>query len=140
MTGPGGFVDLRVPFLVLLGARREHWEHGRAVVSLELRENLTNSWGAAHGGVITALLDAAMAGAAMSADVHQSGVVTVNLSVTFVGAASGVLRAEGRMLRRGRALVFCEAEIRNDSGELVAQGLGTFKVKRRGESAAANAE
>jgi uncharacterized protein (TIGR00369 family) len=140
MTSSRGFFDLQVPFLVLLGARREHWEPGRSVVSLHLREELTNSWNSAHGGVITALLDAAMGGAAMSADIHETGVVTVNLSVTFVRSATGVLRAEGRALRSGRGLVFCEAEIRNGSGGLVAKGLGTFKVKRRGESGGPNAE
>ena len=133
MSTAGGFLDLRVPFLVLLGARREEWERGRAVVSLELREELTNSWNAAHGGVVTALLDAAMAGAAMGPDVHESGVVTVTLSVTFLRAATGTLRAEGRTLQRGGALVFCEAEIQDGSGELVAKGVGTFKVRRRAE-------
>lgn len=140
MTRPTSFVDLGVPFLALLGARREHWEPGRAVVSLELRTELTNSWNAAHGGTITGLLDAAMAGAAMSGDVQESGVVTVTLSVTFLKPATGVLRAEGRTLKSGRALVFCEADVRDGSGELVAKGVGTFKVQRRGEAGAPTAE
>jgi acyl-coenzyme A thioesterase PaaI-like protein len=36
--------------------------------------------------------------------------------------------------------VFCEAEVRDSSGELVAQGVGTFMVKRRGEPVDPNGE
>ncbi len=132
VTRPG-FFGLQIPFLDLLGARSEHWERGRAVVSLDLRKELTNSWGSAHGGIVTSLLDVAMGGAAMTADVHATGVVTVNLSVSFMRSATAHLVAEGRMIRGGRSLVFCEGEVRDGEGEVLAKGVGTFKVKRRGE-------
>jgi uncharacterized protein (TIGR00369 family) len=135
MTRPSGFFGLQVPFLDLLGAHAEHREHGRAVVSLELRKDLTNSWSSAHGGVITSLLDVAMGAAAMTIDDHATGVVTVNLSVTFVRSGAGVLVAEGRLLKGGRSLAFCEGEVRDRDGEIVAKGVGTFKVKRRTEGA-----
>ena len=134
MTRAGSFFGLHLPFLELLGVRADHWEHGRAVVSLELRKDLTNSWGFARGGVLTSLLDVAMGGAAMTVDSHASGVVTVNLSVTFLRSGSGILVAEGRMMKGGRSLVFCEGEVRDCAGEVVAKAVGTFKVKRRGET------
>jgi len=34
----------------------------------------------------------------------------------------------GRVLRRGRTLTACEAEIRTESGRLVAKALGNYKV------------
>lgn len=131
-TRPGGLFGLRIPFLELLGARPEHWEPGRAVVSLDLRRELTNSWGSAHGGIVTSLLDVAMGGAAMAADVRATGVVTVNLSISFMRSATGSLVAEGRMIRGGPSLVFCEGEVRDAAGEVLAKGVGIFKVKRRG--------
>jgi uncharacterized protein (TIGR00369 family) len=133
----GGLFGIQIPFLKLLGARAEHWERGRAVVSLELRKELTNSWGSAHGGIVTTLLDVAMGGAAMSADVHATGVVTVSLTVSFLRSAVGSLVAEGRMIKGGRSLAFCEGEVRDAAGEVLAKGVGTFKVKRRGEGGAA---
>ena len=136
MTRPGSFFGLQVPFLELIGARAERGEHGRVVVSLELRKDLTNSWSSAHGGVVMSLLDGAMGGAAMTAASHATGVVTVNLSVTFIRSGAGSLVAEGRILKGGRSLVFCEGEVRDGEGELVAKGVGTFKVKRRSETAA----
>ena len=128
---PAGLFGLRIPFLELLGVRSEHRERGRAVVSLELRPELTNGWGSAHGGVVTGLLDVAMGGAAMAADVHATGVVTVNLSIGFMRSATGSLVAEERMVRGGRSLVFCEGEVRDADGPVLAKGVGTFEVARR---------
>jgi len=65
------------------------------------------------------------------------GVVTVNLGVTFLHSAKGSLTAEGRVLRGGRTLVFCEGEARDADGHLVAKGVGTFRLKRRKPQAGA---
>ncbi len=136
MTRTTSFFGLQVPFLELIGARVDHWEHGRALVSLELRKDLTNSWSSAHGGIVMSILDAVMGAAAMTPESHAVGVVTVNISVMFVRSGRGVLVAEGRILKGGRSLVFCEGEVRDQEGEVVAKGVGTFKVKRRSEAAA----
>jgi uncharacterized protein (TIGR00369 family) len=122
---------LKVPFLGLLGVHVEHWEKGRSLMSLTLRDELTNSWGFAHGGVVMSLLDVALATAALTTDPDAPGAVTVNLSVNFVGAGSGTLVAEGRLVRRGRSLLFCEGEVRSASGEVVATAIGTFKMRRK---------
>ena len=125
------FFGLTIPFLDLLGARPGHREKGRAVVTLEMRDELTNSWGFAHGGVVMALLDVAMGSAVRSTVEADFGVVTANLSVNFLHAAAGSLTAEGRVLRGGRTLVFCEGEVRDAAGHLVAKAVGTFCLKRR---------
>lgn len=124
------FFGLNIPFLELIGARPELREEGRTVVSLDVRPELTNSWEAAHGAVVMALLDTSMGMAARSANRHAPGVMTVDISVSFLSGGSGKLTAEGRVLRSGRSLVFCEGEVRDESGELVAKALGTFKLRR----------
>ena len=48
----------------------------------------------------------------------------------FLQAGVGRLVAEGRVLRNGRSLIFCEGEVRDVNGELVAKALGTFKLRR----------
>ncbi len=133
MTSPVGeaFFGRKIPFLKLLGARAEHREKGRAVVSIEVRQELTNSWKFAHGGVLLTLLDVAMGSAARTTDGHAAGIVTVSLTVNFIRPCSGLLRAEGRVLRSGRSLVFCEGEVRDASGEVQAKGIGTFRLKKR---------
>ncbi len=127
----GKVFGLAVPFLDLLGVHVEHWERGRSVVSLDVRDELTNSWNLAHGGVVMTLLDVALATAALSTDPDAPGLMTISLSVSFIQAGSGSLRAEGRLLRGGRSVVFCEGEVRTSAGDLLAKGVGTFKVRRR---------
>jgi uncharacterized protein (TIGR00369 family) len=129
--------DLKIPFIELLGAQPVHLEKGRAVVSLDMRPELTNSWEAAHGAVVVALLDVSMAMAARSSNDHANGVVTVDLSVNFTRAGTGRLTAEGRVLRNGRSLVFCEGELHDDSGALIAKAIGTFKLRSREDEAPA---
>lgn len=125
------FFGRKIPFLELLGARAEHREKGLAVVSIDVREELTNSWKFAHGGVVMSLLDVAMGTAARTANGRAVGIITVNLSVSFLRSCSGVLRAEGRVLRRGRSLVFCDGEVRDAGGDVMAKGIGTFRLKSR---------
>lgn len=136
MTSPVGeaFFGRRIPFLELLGARAEHREKGRAVVSIDVRQELTNSWKFAHGGVVMTLLDVAMGSAARTTDEQAGGIVTVSLTVSFLRSCSGLLRVEGRVLRGGRSLVFCEGEVRDASGDVMAKGIGTFRLKRRTEA------
>ena len=55
-----------VPFMQLLGVRREFSEGGRARLVLDARPEFGNVIGAVHGGVIVTLLDVVMASAAVS--------------------------------------------------------------------------
>jgi len=125
------FFGLDIPFIDLLKAKSEHWEKGRAVASIEIRPELHNSWHYAHGGVVMTLLDVTMGSAARSSVPHAAGVVTVDMSVSFISAGQGRLVVEGRVLRSGGSLVFCEGEMRDEAGELVAKALASFKVKRK---------
>lgn len=130
------YFGLHIPYLELLGVRPERRADGVAAVSLDVRPELTNSWDVAHGGVVMALLDCAMAFAARSTVPGAGGVVTVDMAVNFVRAGRGRLGAEGRVLRNGGSLIFCEGEVRDAEGALVAKGLGTFKLRRRDRDAA----
>jgi len=118
----------------------EHREKGRVVVSLEVRRELTNSWGAIHGGVLMTLLDTSMAFAARTAAADVIGVMTVDMTASFIRSATGRLVAEGRILYGARSLVFCEGEARNAAGELIAKAIGTFMLKHAGEDTGADDE
>ena len=126
----------KVPFLEMMGARALVREKGRVVLSLAMRPELANSWGFAHGGVLMTLLDVAMGSAAGTADASAAGVVSVNLSVSFLRAASAPLVAEGRVVGGGRSIVFCEGEVHDQDGHVVAKGQGTFKLRRKSKAAA----
>lgn len=137
MAEPAGSApDLHagVPFVDHLGFEVVEVAVGRCTLGATVRPELTNRWGVAHGGMLMTLLDVAMARAARSPIAPegplQHGVVTVEMKTSFMRPGAGELRAHGRRLHQTATLAFCEAEVRDVSGRLVAHATGTFKYQR----------
>ncbi|MBL8332296.1 MAG: PaaI family thioesterase [Rubrivivax sp.] len=125
------FFGLVVPFLDHLGIRSEHYEDGRTTVSCEVTPALTNHLHSAHGGLIGTLLDVAMSSAARLQLPPGDAAVTVTMTQNFIRApGQGVLRAHGQVRQALRSLVFCDAELIDAEGRLVATASGTFRVLR----------
>jgi len=122
---------VHIPFVELLGFELLVCEAGRAEIALPLRDELTNSWSVAHGGVLMTLLDVAMAGAARSPNqpghATSHGVVTVELKTSFIRPGLGRLLATGTLLHRSASMAFCEARVVDPHGLIVAHATGTFK-------------
>jgi uncharacterized protein (TIGR00369 family) len=119
----------RIPFIQLLKLATDELGHGTAKLSLPVEPQLTNSLGSVHGGVIMSLLDVALCTAARTLHPESQGVITINLSTSFIGAGSGErLLAEARVLKDGRSMSFVEGEARNADGSLVAKAVGTVRV------------
>jgi uncharacterized protein (TIGR00369 family) len=90
----------------------------------------TNSLGTVHGGVIMSLLDVALCTAARTLHPDSIGVITIDLSTSFIGGGSGArLIAEARVLKDARTMSFVEAEARNADGSLVAKAMATVRVR-----------
>ena len=114
-----------IPFARLCGVEPIDFAEGRSRLRLRLGPEHANNLGIAHGGVICTLLDIAM-GTAARCTLGQP-VVTLDMQTSFLSPGRGVLLAEGRIVRAGRRIVFCEAEITTEAGELVAKGSGIVK-------------
>ena len=121
-----------IPFVELLGLELLRFEHGEAEIAITLRDELTNSWGVAHGGVTMTLLDVVMAHAARSPGddgvVETSGVVTVEMKTSFLRPGLGRLVGTGRRLHRTASMAFCEGSLVDAEGQLIAHATGTFKI------------
>ena len=127
----------KIPFVTHLKVQTDALGEGTARLSLPIEAHLTNSLGTAHGGVIMSLLDVALCTAARTLHPDSVGVITIDLSSSFIGAASGPrLVAEARVLKDGRSMSFVEAEAKNEDGSLVAKAIATVRVrlKDKGES------
>src|SRR5690606_3649136 len=119
----------RIPFVEYLGIRLTEQSKERAVIALDRRPELLNSWGSTHGGVIMTMLDYVMGAAVRGHYGADNSVLTVDLSLGFMKpATSEQMIAEGRVLHRGRSTAFCEAEARDQSGTLLAKAIGTFRL------------
>lgn len=113
----------------MIGLQKIRAGEGRAEITLELRPEHRNRRGVAHGGLLSAMLDAALGGAVVSAIRDEEWCGTAQLSVQFRHPGTGpVLTGRGRMERRGRRLAFAEGEVVDSSGRIVATALGTWYV------------
>ncbi|WP_068638535.1 PaaI family thioesterase [Thauera butanivorans] len=122
--------SFRNPFLDLLGAVDDGVGPGWARVALDSRPELTNMHGKVHGGVLMTLLDTTMARAAMARQGFRLSVVSIGVTASFLSPGSGRLRVQARAIGGGRSTCFCEAEILDAEGRIVAKGVGTFKYRK----------
>jgi len=123
---PGG---IKIPFTEHLGVQVVEVTKEHAIVSLQKRPELLNSWGLVHGGVIMTLLDLVMSWAVRGHYEVVGGVLTVDMSVGFMKAGYGdKVLAEGRVLHGGKSTAFCESDARDAEGALLAKAIGTFKL------------
>jgi uncharacterized protein (TIGR00369 family) len=131
---PGGFVrhDRRSP---LTDPWEPIWRRDTdAAVILAVRAGAahTNSRGFVHGGLITALADNAM-GLTCAHRLGDGGrLVTVNLTVDFLGSAQvgQWLAVETEFVRLGGSLAFTQAFVTAD-GEPCARANAVFEVMRK---------
>jgi len=116
------------PFLGTLGCTVDTAEHDRVRLRLAVRPGDVNRNGTLHGGVMASLLATASAFAAGGGD--DVPFVAVDQSIVYlaVGRADTVV-ADGRVLRRGRAIVHAEATVADAEGTALARG---FTVLRPG--------
>ena len=120
----------RIPFVSHLKILTETLGEGSAQLSLPIEPHLTNSIGTVHGGVIMSLLDVALCTAARTLHPDSLGVITIDMSTSFIGGGSGArLLAEARVLKNGRNMIFVEGEAKNEDGALVAKAMATVRVR-----------
>lgn len=122
---------LPMPMTQALGLRGERIGNDRAQVRMLFQREQTNSRGDVHGGAIASLLDCTLAGAVRAHDPAGFGVITVDLTLHFVAAASGDIIATAHCERRGRRISFARGEARAQDGRLLAMATGTFILAAR---------
>ena len=94
-----------------LGYRRVGWSPGETTVEWDAPPDYcfpTSGGPVVQGGLVTALLDAAMGGACWTVLDRDQAFLTADLRVEFLRTTTpGTLRASGEVVRRTRRVVFC---------------------------------
>lgn len=112
-----------------LGIERTAWSAGHTCLEVTVTSDHLNKGGAAHGGLMTVLLDAALGGALVSTLPVASWCATTQLTTSFLAAArlGERLVATGRVVRRGRHVAHLAGDVR--VGErVVASAVGTWAI------------
>lgn len=114
-----------------LGFRLAEVEEGLAVFEGEPGPEHLNPLGGVHGGVALTLIDSAAGCAVHSALPAGLGYTTVETKVNFtrpIRPGGGTIRAEGRVLSRGRQIATADARITDSEGKLLAHGTSTLII------------
>ena len=138
-NSPGpGHVSNRVkpPAAELIGFELSESGNGRAVVLLEASEKHFNPMGTIHGGILCDIADAAMGIAFASTLAAGETFTTVELKINFLRPVRiAKLRAEGRVIQRGRTVGYVECEITDENKKLIAKSNSTCLVLRGDQAA-----
>ena len=95
-------------------------EEGRVELRFPVHESLTIGGGQVQGGIVCSMLDMAMAFA------ENGQLSTASIHVDLLRPATGAyLDVVGQVVQRGRRIIFAEAEMRDDRGQVVARGRQT---------------
>ena len=130
----------RQGFMSTLGASLELVEPGEVHIGLPFSPALSQQHGYVHAGATTAIADSANGYAALTLTPPGYEVLAVEFKINLLAPATAPqLLARGRVLRAGRRLTVCLAEVLGIDGsdhELVATMLSTISARPSGASGA----
>jgi uncharacterized protein (TIGR00369 family) len=120
----------RSPYFKLLSMKLRDVGIGFSVVEIDLARKHLQPFGFVHGGVFASIIDAAAFWAIYYGIRNQdAGATTVDLKLNYLApAASGKLIARGRQIKLGKTLGYAEAEVCDESGNILAHGTSTIII------------
>lgn len=119
------------PIATLIGFSPSELERGRVVFTGTPDARHYNPIGTVHGGYAATLLDSCMACAVHSMLEAGWSYTTLELKVNFVRAitaATGEVRAEGKIIHVGRRMATAEGRLTDARGRLLAHATTTCLV------------
>jgi len=123
------------PIARLLGFNIVEVGEGQAVMELDDGTKHANPMGTLHGGVICDVADAAMGMAYYSTLGEEESFTTIELKINFLKPVwEGLIRAEGKVIKRGKTIGLLQCEETDNKNNLVAFATSTC-MTLRGESA-----
>jgi uncharacterized protein (TIGR00369 family) len=119
------------PISETLGFHLAEADPGRAVFTCVPEFRHYNPIGSVHGGLAATLLDSALGCAIFTTLKRGDGWTTLELKLNFVRAMTkdtGLVRAEGRVIHRGRTVATSEGDLKDASGKLYAHATTTCMI------------
>ena len=103
-------------------------EDGRVVITAEPKGTHLNPAGTVHGGLAATLLDSCMGLAVRSTLPKGTSSTTLEIKISFVRPITpetGLIRAEGVVISRGRRVGTAEGRVTDAKGRLLVHGTTT---------------
>src|SRR5206468_2834935 len=119
------------PIAETIGMRVAEVRPDFAVFEMEAGRRHANPMGTLHGGVLCDLADGAMGVAWASGLGEGESFTTLELKINFLKPVwNASLRAEARVVKRGKSVGLVECDVRDEKGELVARATSTVLTLR----------
>lgn len=116
------------PFVDWLGIRFSALGDGQSRCALQVGENMMNSGGILHGGVVYSLADTGMGGALHTLLAEGERCATIELKIVYLTAVTeGEIVCESKVIRKGSRIAVIESDVRCGDRH-VARALGTFTI------------
>ncbi len=121
--------EIEMPVNETLGFKPAETQDPREEISFtwKVPHEYCNSAGNLQGGILAAFADAVL-GAATAAHLPEDeypALAEMKISIFRPAPAGMLLVGDGYVLKRGQRVVFAEAEITDDDGNLIAKASGT---------------
>src|SRR6202011_2893196 len=114
-----------------LGIRTVDVGPARMVAELEVRDELLNPFGSAHGGVVAGLVDHVLGSVLYPVIERGQWAATTEFKINLIASVrSGVLRAGATIVSMTRRTAVVQIEVTND-GALAALAQGTVTIPQR---------
>ena len=127
-----------IPFMRHLGMEFVEGSEGYIKTRLPFKQENTTAGDALHGGAIASLMDttgslAAWTTAELGSPRYFGS--TVGINVNYLSGAIGEdIFAEGRVLKRGKEIIYSDVRVTNGEGKLLAQGTVVYRIIEREHS------
>lgn len=108
-------------FMNTLGAKIISIEEGEVKLQCEKHKALTQQHGFFHAGVLTSLMDTACGYAALTTMPQENpDILSVEFKTNLMKPTNAaVIIAQGKVVKRGKTLVFCEGKITDENEETI---------------------
>ena len=131
----------RIPYMKHLAMEFVEGGEGYAKLRMRYQDENSTALKALHGGAISSLIDTTGAMAAWTtAEIATPRYFgsTVGINVNYLSGAIGEdVFAEGRVLKRGKEIIYSDVRVTNAAGKLLAQGTVVYRIVERGQGDAA---
>ena len=120
---------LNFPIADLLGITFTSQSNGNAVAEFHARAQHANPMGTLHGGILCDLADAAMGVAFATTLGPGESFTTLELKINFLRPVwTGLLKAEGNVVSRGRTVGLVTCGITDEKNRLIASATSTCMI------------
>ena len=119
------------PFSQTFNCKLVEANEGHVVFEGQTDQKLLNPLGIVHGGWVLTLIDSVTGCAAHSTLPVGSSYTTVETKSNFIRPIPhdlGKVRAEGRVIAKGRKIITAEGKVLSEEGKLLAHGTSTLIV------------